>query len=112
MTVLIKSMASPLGFDGARAPRFKGLFQCGAHCPDRHVVEIKAVTLAGFQRFNEELPLGDFQNQRIALGGLGVGLLTHLSDPSLWRGRMHPLYDRMIRSMREYNQLKSAIIFV
>ena len=74
---------SSLRFGGARAPRFKGFIQCGADRPDRYVVKVEAVRLADFQRLNEELPLGDLHNQRVALGGYGVGLLTHRSQPLL-----------------------------
>ena len=52
----------------SRAPGIKGLFKRSAYGPDSDIVEIEAIPIAGLQRLDAELALGDLEDQGIALG--------------------------------------------
>jgi hypothetical protein len=49
----------------------EGRFQCSADRPDRHIVKVEPVAVAGFQRLKMKMLGGDFQQQGFD-GGLGL----------------------------------------
>ena len=56
-----------------------GFRECLADGPDCDVVEIKRVAVSGFQCFNRgHVPLGDFQEKLVGVGGVALRATAHL----------------------------------